>query len=71
LKKYANQLEELANQRAQRLKDSERTAIGQTAGMVGHDIRYHLQAITSDEDKLTIKACRKKRTIIVTWKTQV
>jgi len=32
-----------------KLKDSERlAAIGATAGMVGHDIRNPLQAITSD-----------------------
>ena len=42
-------MEELAEQRAQQLKNSERmAAIGQTAGMVGHDIRNPLQAITSD-----------------------
>lgn len=49
LEEYASQMEELAEQRAQQLKDSERLAgIGQTAGMVGHDIRNPLQAITSD-----------------------
>ena len=49
LEEYANQMEELANQRAQQLKDTERmAAIGQTAGMVGHDIRNPLQAITGD-----------------------
>jgi PAS domain S-box-containing protein len=49
LEEYANQMEELANQRATQLKDSERlAAIGATAGMVGHDIRNPLQAITSD-----------------------
>ena len=49
LKEYASQMEELAEQRAQQLKNSERmAAIGQTAGMVGHDIRNPLQAITSD-----------------------
>ena len=49
LEEYANQMEELANQRATQLKDAERmAAIGQTAGMVGHDIRNPLQAITSD-----------------------
>ena len=40
---------QLANQRAEQLKDAERlAAIGATAGMVGHDIRNPLQAITSD-----------------------
>ena len=49
LEEYANQMEELANQRAAQLKDSERlAAIGATAGMVGHDIRNPLQAITGD-----------------------
>ena len=42
-------MEELVEQRANKLKDSERlAAIGATAGMVGHDIRNPLQAITSD-----------------------
>ncbi len=49
LEEYANQMEELANQRAAQLKDAERlAAIGATAGMVGHDIRNPLQAITGD-----------------------
>ncbi len=49
LEEYANQMEELANKRAEQLKDSERLAtIGATAGMVGHDIRNPLQAITGD-----------------------
>ena len=42
-------MEELANKRAEQLKDAERLAtIGATAGMVGHDIRNPLQAITGD-----------------------
>jgi PAS domain S-box-containing protein len=49
LEEYASQMEELAEQRANQLKDAERlAAIGATAGMVGHDIRNPLQAITSD-----------------------
>ncbi|MGE5554651.1 MAG: PAS domain S-box protein [Methanocella sp.] len=49
LEKYASKLEDLAEQRAQQLQNAERlAAIGQTAGMVGHDIRNPLQAITSD-----------------------
>jgi PAS domain S-box-containing protein len=49
LEEYANQMEALANQRAAQLKDAERlAAIGATAGMVGHDIRNPLQAITGD-----------------------
>ncbi len=49
LREYADQMEKLAEQRAQQLQNAERlAAIGQTAGMVGHDIRNPLQAITSD-----------------------
>ncbi len=49
VEEYANQMEELANKRAEQLRDSERLAtIGATAGMVGHDIRNPLQAITGD-----------------------
>ena len=41
--------EEQAEESAKKLKDAERlAAIGATAGMVGHDIRNPLQAITSD-----------------------
>ena len=41
--------EEQAQEAAKKLKDSERlAAIGATAGMVGHDIRNPLQAISSD-----------------------
>ena len=49
VEEYATQMEELVNQRLEQLKNSERlAAIGATAGMVGHDIRNPLQAITSD-----------------------
>ena len=49
VEEYANQMESLANQRAEQLKDAERlAAIGATAGMVGHDIRNPLQAIIGD-----------------------
>jgi PAS domain S-box-containing protein len=49
LEEYANQMESLADERAAQLKDAERlAAIGATAGMVGHDIRNPLQAITGD-----------------------
>ena len=42
-------LEKLVEERTKQLKDAERlAAIGQTAGMVGHDIRNPLQAITGD-----------------------
>jgi PAS domain S-box-containing protein len=46
---FANQMEDLAVERAVKLKDAERLAtIGTTAGMVGHDIRNPLQAIVGD-----------------------
>jgi signal transduction histidine kinase len=49
LDKYTKNLEKLVEDRTKQLKDSERmAAIGQTAGMVGHDIRNPLQAILSD-----------------------
>ena len=49
VEEYANQMEDLAEKRAEQLKDAERlAAIGATAGMVGHDIRNPLQAITGD-----------------------
>jgi signal transduction histidine kinase/PAS domain-containing protein len=49
VEEYASQMEQLAEERAKKLKDSERmAAIGQTAGMVGHDIRNPLQAITNE-----------------------
>jgi signal transduction histidine kinase len=48
LQEYAEHLEELVKEEANKLKDSERlAAIGETAGMVGHDIRNPLQTITS------------------------
>jgi PAS domain S-box-containing protein len=49
LEDYRNNLEMLVEERTKQLKDSERlAAIGATAGMVGHDIRNPLQAITGD-----------------------
>jgi PAS domain S-box-containing protein len=49
LEKYATNMEILAEERARKLRDSERlAAIGATAGMVGHDIRNPLQAIVGD-----------------------
>jgi len=39
-------MEELAEERASKLRDAERlVAIGATAGMIGHDIRNPLQSI--------------------------
>ncbi len=49
LQRHARDLEQLVEERTKQLKDAERlAAIGATAGMVGHDIRNPLQAITSD-----------------------
>jgi PAS domain S-box-containing protein len=49
VEEYATQMEELAQERADQLKTAERfAAIGQTAGMVGHDIRNPLQSILGD-----------------------
>ena len=49
LDKYTKNLEKIVEDRTKQLRDSERlAAIGATAGMVGHDIRNPLQAITSD-----------------------
>ena len=49
LEKQAGALEKIVVDRTKKLKDSERlVAIGQTAGMVGHDIRNPLQAIVGD-----------------------
>jgi PAS domain S-box-containing protein len=49
LQEHAENLEKLVEERTKQLKDSERlAAIGQTAGMVGHDIRNPLQAISGD-----------------------
>ena len=49
LDEYSKNLEKIVDERTRQLKDSERLAtIGATAGMVGHDIRNPLQAITCD-----------------------
>ena len=49
VEEYAQQMEQLAEERLEKLKDTERlAAIGATAGMVGHDIRNPLQAIIGD-----------------------
>lgn len=49
LKAHSEHLEALVEERANQLRNSERlAAIGATAGMVGHDIRNPLQAISSD-----------------------
>ena len=49
LKTYSVHLEALVEERTKKLRDSERlAAIGETAGMVGHDIRNPLQSITGE-----------------------
>lgn len=49
LEKYSKHLENLVEERTKQLRDSERlAAIGEIAGMVGHDIRNPLQAIMSE-----------------------
>lgn len=49
LEEYTKNLENIVEERTNQLRVSERlAAIGQTAGMVGHDIRNPLQAITGD-----------------------
>ncbi len=49
LENYTKDLEKLVDERTKQLQDKERlAAIGQTAGMVGHDIRNPLQAIIGD-----------------------
>lgn len=49
LRQNEEHLEELVEEKTKLLKDSERmAAIGQTAGMVGHDIRNPLQAIIGE-----------------------
>ena len=48
LKHYSEQLEELVQDRTQQLKDRERlAAVGETAVMIGHDLRNPLQAVVT------------------------
>jgi signal transduction histidine kinase len=49
IEEYNKRLEKTVEERTRQLKDAERfAAIGQTAGMVGHDIRNPLQSILSE-----------------------
>ena len=49
MEQYAKGLEELVKNRTEKLKNVERlAAIGETAGMIGHDIRNPLQSIISE-----------------------
>lgn len=46
---HTKNLEKLVEERTRQLKDAEHlAAVGQTAGMIGHDIRNPLQAITNE-----------------------
>lgn len=68
LQEYANDLECLVEKRTKKLRDSERmAAIGQTAGMVGHDIRNPLQAVMSEtyllKEELTSPDGQKKEAV--------
>ncbi|MCW4023996.1 MAG: PAS domain-containing protein [Candidatus Bathyarchaeota archaeon] len=49
IRQYSKHLEELVDERTRQLQEKERlAAIGETAGMVGHDIRNPLQSLTGD-----------------------
>lgn len=49
LENYAKNLEKLVEERTKQLQDQERmAAIGQTAGMVGHDLRNPLQTVAGE-----------------------
>jgi PAS domain S-box-containing protein len=49
LEDYSKHLEKLIEEKTKQLKDAERlAAIGETAGMIGHDIRNPLQAIIGE-----------------------
>jgi PAS domain S-box-containing protein len=49
LEEYTKHLEDLVEERTRQLNDVERlTAIGETAGMVGHDLRNPLQTISGE-----------------------
>ena len=67
---YAHQMGHLADERLEKLKQAERLAvIGQTAGMVGHDIRNPLQAMISDvyllKDELSLMPqCKTKEGVV-------
>ncbi len=48
LKRYSEHLEEMVKEKTQKLKDAERlVAIGETAAMVGHDLRNPLQVVVN------------------------
>lgn len=48
LRRYSEHLEEMVKEKTQKLKDAERlVAIGETAAMVGHDLRNPLQVVVN------------------------
>jgi PAS domain S-box-containing protein len=48
LKRYSERLEDMVKEKTQKLKDAERlVAIGETAAMVGHDLRNPLQVVVN------------------------
>ncbi len=69
IEEYANQMEELARERLAKLRDAERmAAIGQTAGMVGHDIRNPLQTMLGElylakQELIDVPDCSSKQQI--------
>ena len=71
---YNKELEKLVEKRTRQLRDSERlAAIGETAGMVGHDIRNPLQAIVSDvyllkAFRLKCLRCQLRLMLLRVWK---
>lgn len=70
LAEYAQHLEELVEEKTKQLKIAERfAAIGQTAGMVGHDIRNPLQAIVgavylAREEIKTLQTGTEQKTVL-------
>jgi len=75
LKKYNAQLQQLVEERTNDLKDAERlAAIGQTAGMVGHDIRNPLQSIIAclylaNEEAKNVRDIETKQQLIESLQT--
>ena len=75
LKKYNEQLQQLVEERTDELKDAERLAtIGQTAGMVGHDIRNPLQSIIAclylaNEEAKNVRDIETKQQLIESLQT--
>ena len=69
LEQHAGILEKIIEDRTKQLKDSERlVAIGQTAGMVGHDLRNPLQTVIGElylarNEVNSLKECEFKRNL--------